>query len=74
MVLCSIHVYEVMNMQKDNLKNVFIMCLSQFCKNKLQTQNSIIYQAQYIAKKYMQYLDTISNSITSIYEHAKRSH
>ena len=50
------------------------MCLSQFCKNELQTQNSIIYQAQYIAKKYMQYLDTISNSITSIYEHAKRSH
>ena len=30
------------------------MCLSQFCKNELQAQYSFIYQAQYIAKKYMQ--------------------
>ena len=29
------------------------MCLSQFCKNKLQAQDSFTYQAQYVAKKYM---------------------
>ena len=32
---------------------LFIMRLSQFCKNELQAQYSITYQAQYIAKKYM---------------------
>ena len=30
------------------------MRLSQFCKNELQAQDSFTYQAQYIAKKYMQ--------------------
>ena len=30
------------------------MHLSQFCKNKLQAQYRFTYQAQYIAKKYMQ--------------------
>ena len=30
------------------------MRLSQFCQNELQAQYSFTYQAQYIAKKYMQ--------------------
>ena len=30
------------------------MRLSQFCKNELQAQYNFTYQAQYIAKKYMQ--------------------
>ena len=30
------------------------MRLSQFCKNELHAQYSFTYQAQYIAKKYMQ--------------------
>ena len=30
------------------------MRLSQFCKNELQAQYSITYQAKYIAKKYLQ--------------------
>ena len=29
------------------------MRLSQFCKNKVRAQYSFMYQAQYIAKKYM---------------------
>ena len=30
------------------------MRLTQFCKNELQAEYSITYQAQYMAKKYMQ--------------------
>ena len=47
LLICSV-AFDVNNNNK-----IFIMRLSQFCENKLQAQYSFTYQAQYIAKKYM---------------------